>query len=264
MPTLDWLCVIAFVLWPAASAAAVARRSRWAVAAIGLLQVSALATLAMIALELPLPFAALLILSGGAAGFTAGVVAAIHLPRLTLPALALSVALSSAVSVAWALGALHPSQREETVETTVVLSTTAIKAWDSLKGFGALSGERSLLMRLGLPQPQRCLLDGEGVGARRVCYFDKGSVEQRVLHWEPPRRLELAVVETQFPFRPFSFSGASYELSEEGGLTRVRRTTTLTSRLAPRWLWRPVEHAMVQSEHHYLLDELRRRFAGKI
>src|SRR5262249_6254754 len=127
------------------------------------------------------------------------------------------------------------------------------------KAFGDLHTRPTGILAWGLPVPTRCQLDREGNGARRTCYFDQGRIEQRVIRWEPPARMELAVIESDLPVLPFRFTGAGYTLTAQASATEVVRTTSLRSRLAPAWFFRPLERQVVDAEHRHLLRDLAQR-----
>ncbi len=58
----------------------------------------------------------------------------------------------------------------------------------------------SLLFKLGVPQPLECRLPaGGGVGAERECVSDQGTVHQRILEWEPGRRLSFRMETNDLP-----------------------------------------------------------------
>jgi hypothetical protein len=163
---------------------------------------------------------------------------------------------------AWlAVETSSPAPPSQVVVTSVLVPATPADAWEALKSFDSLHGPLPPLLGLGLPVPERCTLEKDAVGAKRVCIFDTGTIEQRVVAWDPPRRMQLAVVEVDLPGRRwFGFTEASYDLEAQEGGTLVTRSTTATSELRPGWLWGPLVRLGVEQEHRYLLAELTRRF----
>jgi uncharacterized protein YndB with AHSA1/START domain len=175
-------------------------------------------------------------------------------------AAAIAVAL---VPAARALEGMAPAERRlSTVTTSMVVPAPAAETWEAIKSYDGLRGRRPWLMSVGLPEPTRCTLEREAVGARRTCHFDVGRIEERVVAWEPPRRMELEIEETALPGRRFlTFTRATYELSEGEGGTRVTRTTVLASTLRPAWYFGPLERLGVGAEHEYLLRSVVQRLA---
>ena len=49
------------------------------------------------------------------------------------------------------------------------------------------------------------------------------------------------------------------KLVEVAGQTRLTRYTTISSRLYPRWYWRPLERWGVTSEHDYVMSNIARQ-----
>jgi len=73
----------------------------------------------------------------------------------------------------------HP--RREIITSTIRLSAAPSRVWNNLQSFDSLASEKPLLMYIGLPIPVRCTLRGTGVGAKRTCYFENGSIEETVI-----------------------------------------------------------------------------------
>jgi hypothetical protein len=151
-------------------------------------------------------------------------------------------------------------ERAETITSVTTLDAGLHEVWQATAAPGAISARPSLLLRIGLPVPRYCTLDGEGVGARRTCHFDSGVIEEEVTRWEPPRRLDMRIVRVTLPGRHWlGYRDASYTLEEIApGRTRLVRTTTITSRLRPAWYWRHGERWGVETEHAYLFEHLTR------
>ncbi len=150
--------------------------------------------------------------------------------------------------------------RAETVTSTLVTDAPPAKVWSHLKSWDKIEGSKGLLMRIGLPVPVSCVLENEGVGAKRTCYFETGYIEERVTEWNPPKSMKLQITASDVPGRPWlTFQDASYDLEQRGGQTILTRKTTIVSRLSPAWYWRRLEHIGVETEHEYLFQELRSR-----
>lgn len=153
--------------------------------------------------------------------------------------------------------------RYETITHEVTLDASPDAVWNHLKGFDKITGTKTFLMKIGLPVPVSCVMEGEGVGAKRTCYFESGSIEERVTEWQPPNVMRFEVTASDVPGRPWlSFKDAGYEIRNVNGKTVVTRTTTIVSRLSPAWYWRPMEKIGVETEHEYLFEELKRRVKG--
>jgi len=151
--------------------------------------------------------------------------------------------------------------RTETFTTTLTVAASPERVWEQLKRVDVLDGSKPFLMRIGLPVPVSCSLEGEGVGSRRVCYFDSGYIVEKVTAWNPPALMSFEITESSLPGRHWlSFKDASYEIRREGDVTVVVRKTTIVSRLRPAWYWRRLEGLGVETEHQYLFADV----AGKL
>ena len=126
----------------------------------------------------------------------------------------------------------------------------------------SIQASKPLLMYLGLPVPQRCVMQGHGIGAKRTCYFNVGYIEETVTGWSPPYYLGLSIDRTHMPGRHWlGFENAEYRLQASGPMTLLTRTTTISSHLHPDWYWRPFERLGVESEHDYILRDIALRAA---
>src|ERR1700754_298878 len=153
--------------------------------------------------------------------------------------------------------------RTETITNTFTTDAPRELVWNQLKTFDRIEGTKGLLMRIGLPVPVSCSMSGEGVGATRTCYFEHGHIAERVTEWNPPSSMKLEITEFDVPGRPWlSFQDATYELTTENDRTVVTRKTTIVSRPAPAWYWKPLEKIGVETEHEYLFEEVKRKIKG--
>lgn len=85
------------------------------------------------------------------------------------------------------------------------------------------------LFKFGLPQLRQCSLpDGEGgVGRRRQCDSNQGSIRQTILAWEPPFRLAFEMTDSNLPLRRYVTKLVDeFDLrTETNGETTITRTT---------------------------------------
>jgi hypothetical protein len=76
-----------------------------------------------------------------------------------------------------------------------------------------------------------------------------------------PRRMRMEILRSTLPGRHWlGLMEATYDLRTQGGRTILRRTTTYTSLLEPRWYWGGLERIGTSTMHHFVLDDLRARF----
>ena len=127
-----------------------------------------------------------------------------------------------------------------------------------------LEGEKSILMNLGLSVPQKCYLEKEEIGAKRTCYFEEGTIEEKVTEIKRGEYIKMKVTDYNLPaMKWLKFDKADYLFTEEGNTTKVTRITTYQSQLKPRFYWEFWEKQAIESEHEYVLNDLRRRLELK-
>jgi len=154
--------------------------------------------------------------------------------------------------------------REEIVTSSVTIAASPDEIWPHILSIDSIAVAKPLLMYIGLPIPVSCELVGSGVGAKRTCYFEKGSIEETITEWSPPYAMGLSIDRTNMPGRHWlGFENAQYQLRREGSATRLIRTTTIVSHLHPIWYWRYFERLGVSSEHEYILNDVARQFKKK-
>jgi hypothetical protein len=147
--------------------------------------------------------------------------------------------------------------RAETVSDSVVVDAPPEAVWNELRTMESITATKSFLMKIGLPVPVSCKTEGEGVGGKRTCYFEHGFIEERITEWNYPRSMKFEIVAFDVPGRPWlSFKDAAYDIQPVGNQTLITRRTTIVSRLAPEWYWRPLEAFGVHNEHQYLFEGL--------
>jgi hypothetical protein len=147
--------------------------------------------------------------------------------------------------------------RTEVVESAIEVNDSPEHVWSNILAIDSIQASKPFLMHIGLPIPQKCVLQGAGVGAKRTCYFDAGFIEETITAWNPPREMKLSIDRTQMPGRHWlGFESAEYTLEPKGSVTVLTRRTTIVSTLHPAWYWRPFERWGVESEHEYILRDV--------
>jgi F0F1-type ATP synthase assembly protein I len=153
---------------------------------------------------------------------------------------------------------LRSAQRVETFESSIEVSATPDETWKRLVRMPSMDGDKPFLLQIGLPVPDHCTMDGDAVGARRVCHFNQGIIAQEVTDWQFPNRMAVKTTESTLPGRHWlTFMNAEYELRKTQTGTLVVRRTSIGSKLYPRWYWRPFEAWGVESEHTFVLTSLK-------
>jgi hypothetical protein len=119
-----------------------------------------------------------------------------------------------------------------------------------------------------LPRPRAVEGNGVAPGSFRRVVFDNGSLLATVTRSEAPRRFDVDLRVTQAGREFFDhwaqLIDASFTFDAlPGGRTRMTHATRYRPRVAPRWLFAPIERFFASKVQSYLLDEFeRQRFVG--
>jgi hypothetical protein len=122
---------------------------------------------------------------------------------------------------------LRGSMRELVVRTTHSFGASAGVVW-GLMCNSSMEDTSALLFRLGVPQPVACRIVGGpgGVGSERECISDQGVVHQRILVWEPEKRLRFRMERTTLNFgRHVRDLEDTFDLEPTATGVKVTRTT---------------------------------------
>jgi hypothetical protein len=120
---------------------------------------------------------------------------------------------------------------------------------------------KSMLMLLNLPIPNKCILYGDTIGAKRTCYFSGGYIDERVTRIIPGKELKLDITDYHLTGRKWlGFREAIYYFdSLAPNKTKITRISTYTSELGPRFYWEPIEKWGIKDEHEYVLFNIKRQ-----
>ncbi len=156
-------------------------------------------------------------------------------------------------------GRLFPrNQAVEGVATTVRFDVTAEAIWQGMLFYEEVPSRPRPLLRLFLPAPVRTQGDKTRVGAIIECTYDGGYLEKRITAAERARFVRFDVLVQKLGVEDYiSMTGGSYEMSDDGGGSKLVLTTRYRGHLRPRWLWRPLERFLALHIHRHILDGMR-------
>ena len=144
------------------------------------------------------------------------------------------------------------------VASEIILPYNTMQVYDAIKSVDTLDAEKPFLMRLDLPVPLKCVLEAEKVGALRTCYFEGGTIVERITELEPGKLLKMDVIDYELTGRAWlGFEQAIYIFENlPNGHCKMTRITTYTSALYPRFYWEPLERLGIGQEHEYVFRNL--------
>ncbi|HEX8313971.1 MAG TPA: polyketide cyclase [Flavisolibacter sp.] len=159
------------------------------------------------------------------------------------------------------------TEKEKVVEvkSEIVFPYSNHQVYDAIKSVDTLIAEKTFLMKIDLPIPQKCVLEKEEVGGLRTCYFSGGKIVERITALEKGKTLKMDVINYQLTGRKWlGFREAIY-LFDSVGINRCKMTriTTYTSALRPRFYWEPLERLGIEQEHEYVFRALANNLKSK-
>ncbi|WP_300565890.1 hypothetical protein [Flavobacterium sp.] len=145
------------------------------------------------------------------------------------------------------------------VKTEITLPYSTVEVYDAIKSVDTLIAQKTFLMKLDLPIPNKCILEKEEVGGLRTCYFSGGTITERITELEKGKVLRMDVIDYKLTGRKWlGFKEAIYYFNKVGkDSCKLTRVTTYTSVLTPRFYWQPLEKIGISQEHDYVFDNLK-------
>ncbi len=171
--------------------------------------------------------------------------------------------------------ALAPPRADfESVESIEIAAPPAA-VWDSVVHMGPIPGAPAAPFRWGLAYPMRGEIQGEGVGAIRRGVFSTGVAYERVVAWEPGKRLDFIVLSDPpslkelSPYEQvnaphmngyFRTRDARFSITPlPGGRSRLTLATHHDLDLAPAAYWTPMAQWAVHANKQRVLNHFRRQ-----
>ncbi|WP_336515537.1 polyketide cyclase [Pollutibacter soli] len=150
----------------------------------------------------------------------------------------------------------HP--RNEEVRTTRIYGFPPEIVYDMLKSIDTLVAEKSFLMKIGLPVPEKCTLEKEEIGGLRTCHFNSGAITEKITEFKRGEILRMSVIDdTQIGLTWIRFKEADYYFEAvNNDSCKLTRLTTYSSVLSPEFYWEFLEKMAIEQEHRYVLDNL--------
>ena len=145
------------------------------------------------------------------------------------------------------------------VSTEINLPYSTTEVYDAIKSVDTLIAEKSFLMKLDLPIPNKCILEKEEVGGLRTCYFSGGTITEKITELQKAKVLRMDVIDYNLAGRKWlGFKEAIYYFDKIGkDSCKLTRITTYTSSLKPRFYWQPLEKIGIRQEHDYVFNNLK-------
>jgi len=169
--------------------------------------------------------------------------------------------------------ALAPPRADfESVESIEIAAPSAA-VWDSVVHMGPIPGAPAAPFRWGLAYPLRGEIQGEGVGAIRRGVFSTGVAYERVVAWEPGKRLDFIVLSDPPSLKElsayehvnaphmngyFRTRDARFSITPlPGGRSRLTLATHHDLDLAPAAYWTPMAQWAVHANKQRVLNHFR-------
>jgi len=173
-------------------------------------------------------------------------------------------------------GADHISSSPlNSVVTEIVIEAPIEGVWDTVLAFPPIPepAEDDRLFQSGIAYPTHAEIQGEGVGAIRLCHFSTGTFVEPIRTWDPPHRLGFDVTRQPAPMKELSPFGEihpphldGYLVSERGEFrlirlddetTLLRGTTWYRQELAPFGYWRLWSDRIIGRIHERVLGHIK-------
>lgn len=145
------------------------------------------------------------------------------------------------------------------VNSSVDLNASRSEVYKAIIEVDTIRVNRSVLQKVGLPTPLKCILTEERIGGQRICIFEEGKIVETIKELKKDSLLRMDVTSCDIGLGPWlRFAEDIYTIEEIGSKTRITRTTTYESNLQPRIYWQLIENLTIGSEQDFVFQNLKK------
>lgn len=166
--------------------------------------------------------------------------------------------------------AIKPEPEVHQVTSYVVIDAPIERVWDIVIAFPDMDSSPSGIFHLGISQPLKARIEGEGVGAIRYCSFSTGDFVEPITSWKKPHHLAFDVVENppvmQVPEDVaiahidgyLESKRGEFRLYEKDGKVILQGTTWYSHTIYPRFYWKMFSDKIIQEIHLKVLNHIKK------
>jgi len=152
-------------------------------------------------------------------------------------------------------------QVPSSTSTSITLNANPEKVYNSIIQVDTVDVETSLLQKIGLPIPRKCILTEAKIGGLRLCEFEEGYILETIKDLIPNKYLRMEITECKLDQERhwLKFNEDIYKIEPlTKKKTRITRTTTYSSTLKPRIYWEFIEALTIKSEQDFVFRNLKK------
>ncbi len=169
---------------------------------------------------------------------------------------------------------MKPEAELIAVHTRIEIAAPATTVWRHVVSFSQLPEPTEAIFKAGIAYPIRAEINGQGVGAVRLCLFSTGPFVEPITVWDEPRLLRFAVTSNPEPMQEWtpyrevhaphlrgfleSEQGQFFLTPRPGGGTILEGTTWYRHGLWPSHYWQVWSDYIIHTIHRRVLDHIKR------
>jgi hypothetical protein len=143
------------------------------------------------------------------------------------------------------------------VINSVIINDEAEEVYNKIINVDTINIEKTLLQKLGMPTPRKCILTEAKIGGKRICVFEEGAIIETIKELKKNEYLKMGISKSSIlGMKWLKFDEDIYKIEKFNGKTKITRTTTYQSSLKPRFYWQAIENFTIGSEQKFVFDNL--------
>jgi hypothetical protein len=158
------------------------------------------------------------------------------------------------------------------VTTSIEINASPETVWKNVVSFPQLKDPTEFIFRTGIAFPINATINGQGVGAVRLCNFTTGSFVEPITTWDEPKLLRFSVEQQPEPMKemsPYDIHPThlhGYWVSKQGqfkltalpnGHTLLEGTTWYVNKIKPNIYWTIWSDYIVHKIHKRVLEHIK-------